>query len=1441
MPFEDRVVTRFEGNVDGLINSMEAVRRKISQVRNDFGNLQKDFNKASRGGGRVGVSRGTSGGGGGGGVAGLVLGDVQSAKQGFDEIEKMVGRTSNSFRRTATTLTTGNKQLDILSIKLDRASMAMWKFQMAAMPMREVAMGAGAVAAAIGLLGSKMVDAGANMEVINRQFTSLMGSRAGGADMAKWLTDVAQKIRYTIRETAEAGRLLQMEGFDPKQYIMLMADLAAGVNQEGITIVNATRAFVDATNGHFRRLKETFQITKEDVAKFAKDAFGPGGEIVNQSALMFGMTQAIMHKYGGMNQATMDTVRGQLSNLEDATEKAFAKFNEIASPFIKDIIGGAINAMNKAADAADGWFGKLVVGGGAIIGVTALLVTLGATIMMVKFSLQGLQAGADIWRTMSTKLLGAVTAEQQLLQVSEELAEFQALSSIEQLEQMRTQLALTKALAAEQRAMQNQWLKQHGFAGLIPTGNQPDIGEAKAAVINANKQMLLKTLGQQGVALEQQIAKQTEFLALVEKERNDRAQTLGTMHEQTVEAQKQLTVEIEKLETLKKQKQELLDIANEAVSAVADTSALPGTQARVNRLRIEVDHSKTLHRMALNTLAAEQARYGLESRRAVAAAHTAALEENRLRALEAELATMEAQLAVMQGIAATSTVATGGVLARAGAGFVSGAGAVFGGVIQLFRSLMGPLAGIFSAIAGAGAGGVAAFIGAVSGAAVALAALITPVVLLASALNNFSKAHEAFRASIEDTRDALENFSALLGLTKGDQEKVISSSNAMKIVGGIKLPEESGFWKATKEWARSNYEDIKLVFKQVFVDREATSETGKQRIGMSVDIGQQVLESVDNDKNKARAFLAKFAKTAEEMGINVGISEQEAYGASIAEIKQMRVEASDYELVRQKILDDIDRETSYIRNQGALLDNEARRYVRMAIASGRLSDSEKERFEAIKKSVTPAKDLSDYLGSLFDAEKQNFDDLRGQDDLNKRIEDAMKEGKSFSEAYQEQLIIKKKMEDSEQRLISLANDKSLVDKASVDTLRSQLDEVRKINVEMDRQVNIAVALHELQRIGQFSKYGQALGMGAMGGALFGPMEAARNAEALANTPVNNENERWKYFLGIIGGQMSGIQGQAAIAEMIGKAGPRSGISGRVAESYNTAARIRNTLSQTMLMQQGMVGQVTSSFGGGVGQELAGIFGVMNAEQERQAQEAELQGYKMIGDAKVGALEAEKAALQAQGYESWNLLSIDKQILDIKYDIAEAENDAVGMARLNAEWQATTAKAIEDQRRNALGTVDAWAGYMQALSDNGFISQDQVDQAKRIQAQYYMWAAQQSKAGSQEQYQNMTKALNLMGEETKDKWDGIIGKILGAPEQLISEALSEGTLASRFGILDSAIRSTMRADIASSANNQMTITVKFGDMPYAAVDGRVKQAMGPAMAAWAQGFAAALAQ
>jgi hypothetical protein len=223
---------------------------------------------------------------------------------------------------------------------------------------------------------------------------------------------------------------------------------------------------------------------------------------------------------------------------------------------------------------------------------------------------------------------------------------------------------------------------------------------------------------------------------------------------------------------------------------------------------------------------------------------------------------------------------------------------------------------------------------------------------------------------------------------------------------------------------------------------------------------------------------------------------------------------------------------------------------------------------------------------------------------------------------------------------------------------------------------------------------------------------------------------------------------------------------------------------------------------------------------------------------VAQLEAQKRIAVAHGASAADTLGIDQQIGTLKARQAVLDQDIAAKIGL----QADETERVKAAQEGVLQTGEARLSYMESLQKAGLMPQEAIDAEKIRLAAHYRYMASQRKAGSVEYYQYMQKAQDLLADDTQDRWQGIIGQILGAPSELVTSIVSGGFLARRFGDLGNAlgIGKGINATVIGQNQSELIVKIQF-DGPMDTLDAKVRAALPAAFQSFGRDIVGALAR
>jgi len=234
--------------------------------------------------------------------------------------------------------TSGIGAIDTLSFALDQSSMFMWKFMIAAIPLQRVGESILGIGAAAGAASFGLAKLSADFEAIELQLRGLTKSSYLAKQSLEEALRFAQTTPFDIKQTAAASQVLHLIDYDMKQLLETAGTMAAGTMGAGHDIWRAAEAMVDAVNGEFRRLRNTYHMTKEEIKSFANDSIDAMGRIVDKNKFMAGLIQAVQARFGPILKEYPETLEGQYSNLKDTFIELGAAIGDIMAPELKRLI-----------------------------------------------------------------------------------------------------------------------------------------------------------------------------------------------------------------------------------------------------------------------------------------------------------------------------------------------------------------------------------------------------------------------------------------------------------------------------------------------------------------------------------------------------------------------------------------------------------------------------------------------------------------------------------------------------------------------------------------------------------------------------------------------------------------------------------------------------------------------------------------------------------------------------------------------------------------------------------------------------------------------------------------------------------------------------------------------------------------------------------------------
>ena len=1447
MAFEDTVITKFTvrtGDLDAALSKFQGTLGKSAGAINKVSNAAKK-NKQASDKMTQGLNKNASSG-------------MRAGKR-FEELEKQIGRMERGFRRAAISLTTGNKFLDMLSTRFDRASLMMWKFTMAAIPIREMMMQA-AVATGVGVMAiKKLSDEATLIDSTRRAFEKMTGSMEEAGKMVEYLRDQAPLIRYSLTEVLEAGRVLTVAGYDVTSLIHPMGDLAAAINQDGVDIASASRAFVDAMHGEFRRLRNTFDITKEEVREFAGAAINAQGQVVDRAKMQWALLETIQRKYGGANEAMMGTMIGSVSNFNDQLKRLGATLGGFITPALQSALSwGAkfVGRMNEMAESTGAIVGWSVIIGTAIAGFVAL----GAAVANVAIQFMGIWSSYKIFQQTYT------TGQKEMIEVELELAKLNQMIAMQQAVDAAQTLKMDAKIIASLKKIAAEKAKALGFA---PSGTGLG-GPATAAVPGAAGGAVGGVLSREANTLQKINTLQRNLVV-------------------TQNARLRLAAQIAD--------------AEKRIKRGFVVPAYPGAKSGPSALQQEANNEKM--KVYYQKLGVKEANLRLEL------SHKQHMVERDIA-----LAMLKQRRAVAaQTLATQQAMTPGDVRERAGLSKLAMAEQRYVHAVRRFtvemrtqgpRMLLAPLqkATTFLGQRFAHTGRqLAAFGASVKAAAktawanakaglksigsmmlmnlqfLAVGLAIAGVTYL---LNTNKRAFENLTSKITAVTEKFKEMAEVVPTSEATKEAVAQLDKFKEILASYKTQVPAHYIGPMRpfEWGQTKGQMTKP---------EATEFTR--------DFWTRAGTFVKNMSDEQRKTYSKYVtpdwfEHIEKLG-------EQAPTASAEEVQAMEAGVIGFE--GEMLLSDMQRQVA--KEQGETVSRTTKQYEDLTAEAVKWF-AEVEKLKATYDGMAPGQKRDIVLGKLRNAmlldENATREDIEiTADDLVKAAKDALDVGRLYRKHLESQAKLRKDelvsadaMEkaigDSKKQgkdmLLTLLQQQDALDagKKKYDEYKKVQDaliaaqpartkELNKQTEEHKKQLEFAQAILDVGmaqlRIEELKGEQQlyTAGGGKYAGLLFGKenideqvklyaaarkkqMDAAQKkvdaAESAlqespsAETRKNLANAQAAYARAK---QHPSDESRAAMAEayklyetkgteMVGlqmgevELGPGATSMEKVANSYAKVSIMEDGLARQKAANARNIQDLESA---GEDEAFIALAKRIAAAKELQAQnkiaaenqKAETESLKYY----IGALKVGRKERQLEGASIKEILADDIAILEEERKLALLQGDRVAAAnKILADTQAK--KAAEEAN---LSLHEQGFKILQKQGEMGWVGEGVVDKAKQAWAEFYLWRSREENRSAEEQMKDYMKYMDLMKEDTESEWGKIISNIMGGPQKMMEQAIKETGVFRKFGtsILGSGMGAKdIKASLADSSNNEITVRVKFEDLAPAMIQGKVAAAM-----------------
>jgi hypothetical protein len=239
-------------------------------------------------------------------------------------------------------LSSGYESLDKLGFVLDKASMAMWKFMISAMPLERMAWSMLGVAGALGIFVGWAARGRTNFQELNIQFAELTGNVDEARRRVEMLYKFSETTPFTLEQVSKAGVILtqlsKRTGISFDQLTHAAGTLAAGTTGTGHDMQRAAQAMLAGVSGNMARLVRTFYFTKQEISSFANGAVDANGKILNSTKFAPAMIQAIYARYGNMLEELKGTIGQQWSNINDQILNSARLWGAVFEKWVQKVI-----------------------------------------------------------------------------------------------------------------------------------------------------------------------------------------------------------------------------------------------------------------------------------------------------------------------------------------------------------------------------------------------------------------------------------------------------------------------------------------------------------------------------------------------------------------------------------------------------------------------------------------------------------------------------------------------------------------------------------------------------------------------------------------------------------------------------------------------------------------------------------------------------------------------------------------------------------------------------------------------------------------------------------------------------------------------------------------------------------------------------------------------
>jgi len=288
---------------------------------------------------------------------------------------------------------------------------------------KTVAVGAGAVAGVLGLVGRAAIKASGDWETMRTSFETMLGSTEKADVMLEQFKNTASSTPLTLAGMADAGKTLLQFGLAAKDIvptIKMLGDVSGG-NQEKLNSLSLAFGQMSSTgrlmgqdllqmiNVGFNPLKEISDHTGKSMTELKKqmEAGAISSDMVTES---FKRATSEGGQFYGMMDKQSQTLAGRWSTLQDAFDGVLRTIGDALMPIAKAFVEILIKIAEGFNNLSPTIKTTIAVIGGIVFAITALATIFGTLLAILPAIASGLAIFTGTTITATAAAVGATGA-----------------------------------------------------------------------------------------------------------------------------------------------------------------------------------------------------------------------------------------------------------------------------------------------------------------------------------------------------------------------------------------------------------------------------------------------------------------------------------------------------------------------------------------------------------------------------------------------------------------------------------------------------------------------------------------------------------------------------------------------------------------------------------------------------------------------------------------------------------------------------------------------------------------------------------------------------------------------------------------------------------------------------------------------------------------------